>query len=58
LVLEDIVTAAETLEDTQLGLKYHIQGASLVAHLYLSAEFSRTIKLKKSGGKDDTYTVS
>ncbi|KAL3452963.1 hypothetical protein BJX65DRAFT_302864 [Aspergillus insuetus] len=55
LVLEDIVTAAETLEDTQLGLKYHIQGASLVAHLYLSAEFSKTIKLKKSGGKDDTY---
>jgi hypothetical protein len=58
LVLEDIVIAAETLEDTQLGLKYHIQGASLVAHLHLSAEFSRTIKLKKSVGKDDTYTVS
>ncbi|KAJ0427087.1 hypothetical protein BJY00DRAFT_320561 [Aspergillus carlsbadensis] len=56
LVLEGIVTAAKTLEATQLGLKYHIQGASLVAHLYLSVEFSRTIKLKTSGEKDDTYT--
>jgi hypothetical protein len=58
LFLEGIVTASETLEHTQLGLKYHIQGASLVAHLYLSAEFSRTIEPKKSGEKDDTYSVS
>ncbi|KAL2856357.1 hypothetical protein BJX68DRAFT_253486 [Aspergillus pseudodeflectus] len=56
LVLEGIVSAAETLEETQLGLKYRIHGSSLVAHLYLSAEFSRTINLKKSGEKDDTYT--
>jgi hypothetical protein len=58
LVLEGIVSAAETLEETQLGLKYRIHGSSLVAHLYLSAEFSITINLKKSGEKDDTYTVS
>ncbi|KAL4782195.1 hypothetical protein BJX76DRAFT_359187 [Aspergillus varians] len=51
----NILTASKMLEATRLGEKYKIQGSSLVPHLYLSAEFTRTIKQKKSG-PDDTYT--
>ncbi|KAL4873947.1 hypothetical protein BDV12DRAFT_191814 [Aspergillus spectabilis] len=51
-----IIAASEMLEHTQLGKKYKIEGSSLVCHIYLSAEFIRTIKLKKSGEKNDTYT--
>ncbi|KAL4811848.1 hypothetical protein BDW67DRAFT_194317 [Aspergillus spinulosporus] len=50
-----ILSASEWLEKTHLGEKYKIEGSSLVSHLYLSAEFPRTVKLKKSE-KDDTYT--
>ncbi|KAL5336549.1 hypothetical protein BJX70DRAFT_400495 [Aspergillus crustosus] len=52
----NIMAASEMLEETQLGEKYKIEGSPLVSHLYLSAEFTRTIKLKKSGEKNDTYT--
>ncbi|KAL4903827.1 hypothetical protein BDW74DRAFT_185914 [Aspergillus multicolor] len=52
---DNVVSAAEWLENTQLGEKYKIEGSSLVPHIYLSVEFPRTIKLKKSV-KDDTYT--
>ncbi|KAL3476926.1 hypothetical protein BJX99DRAFT_258041 [Aspergillus californicus] len=53
---ENIITAAKMLEATELGEKYGIQGSSLVPHIYLSAEFIRTIKLKKTAEKNDTYT--
>lgn len=52
-----ILKASDMLETTQLGEKYKIEGSSLVPHLYLSEEFTRTIKQKKAG-KDDSYTVS
>ncbi|CBF79793.1 hypothetical protein AN7637.2 [Aspergillus nidulans FGSC A4] len=49
-----ILSASEWLEKTHLGEKYKIEGSSLVSHLHLSAEFSRTVKLKNSE-KSDTY---
>ncbi|KAL2868108.1 uncharacterized protein BJX67DRAFT_387489 [Aspergillus lucknowensis] len=56
LAFKNIAKASDTLENTQLGTKYAIKGRSLVPHLYLSVEFTRTIKLKKLGETDDTYT--
>ncbi|RDW74456.1 uncharacterized protein DSM5745_07118 [Aspergillus mulundensis] len=50
----DFLKASEWLESTHLGEKYNIEGSSLVPHLYLSPEFPRTVKLKKSGN-DDSY---
>ncbi|KAL4745958.1 hypothetical protein BDW72DRAFT_198161 [Aspergillus terricola var. indicus] len=55
LECSNILSASEWLEKTHLGEKYKIEGSSLVSHLYLSAEFPKTVKLKKSE-KDDTYT--
>ncbi|KAL4806252.1 hypothetical protein BDV18DRAFT_160319 [Aspergillus unguis] len=50
-----ILTAAEVLETTHIGEKYKIEGSLLVPHVYVSEEFTRTIRQKKAG-KDDTYT--
>ena len=43
------------LESTHIGEKYKIDGSSLVPHIYVSEEFTKTIKHKKSI-VDGTYT--
>ncbi|KAL4920688.1 hypothetical protein BDW62DRAFT_198579 [Aspergillus aurantiobrunneus] len=50
----NILAASKMLESTHLGEKFKIEGSSLVPRLYVSAEFIRTIKQKKSA-PDDTY---
>ncbi|KKK23305.1 hypothetical protein ARAM_007454 [Aspergillus rambellii] len=55
LALDDVTKVSEILESTQLGSTYKIQGSCLVPRLFLSMEFTRTIKLKKDE-KQDSYT--
>lgn len=40
------VKASAVLKMTQLGVKHEIDGVNLIPHLYLSAEFPRTVHLK------------
>ncbi|KAE8153499.1 hypothetical protein BDV25DRAFT_168741 [Aspergillus avenaceus] len=48
------IKAAIFLESTELGQKHGIEGSGLVSQLYVSTEFTRTVRLKK-GKKNDSY---
>lgn len=50
------IAASTVLGSTQLGMKYGIDVAPLVRHLYVSTEFTRTVKLRM-GEKLDNLIV-
>lgn len=51
------VMASKFLESTELGMKYKIRGSAFLAHLFVSWEFTRTVK-KHRTKKMDNMIVS
>ncbi|PLB47748.1 hypothetical protein P170DRAFT_510506 [Aspergillus steynii IBT 23096] len=54
---EGFAKASRILQHTELGEKYSIEAFSLLPRLYVSVEFTRTIKLKM-GKRNDNFTRS
>ncbi|GLB04652.1 hypothetical protein AtubIFM57258_010668 [Aspergillus tubingensis] len=52
------VTAASVLHGTQLSKKFGIKGSSLLPHLLVSVEFTRTVKSKHKTGDEFTRPVN
>lgn len=51
------IKASDMLDQTRLGKKYSVQISSLLSHLYVSDEFTKTVKTKNTKMLDN-YTVS
>lgn len=47
---------SQAIQSTQLAHKYRIDGSFLLSRLYVSAEFTRTVKLR-SGERNDNFMV-
>lgn len=54
---ETFVKASRALQQTELAEKHNIEAFSLLPRLYVSAEWTKTIKLK-IGTRNDNFTVS